>query len=472
MNIPLRGTLVAALACGTVPAFVSTPAAAATDTDLVEIRQQLKLMKDAYEQRIAALEAKLAQTESTARRAGEDAARAQADATAAAQRPASASSFNPEISLVLSGNYTRLSQSPSLRRIQGFVPAGGEAMPETRSFNLGESELGISANIDPLFRGNLRLSVAGDNTVGVEEATVETLALGAGANLKAGRFLSGIGYQNQQHAHTWDFSDAPLAYQAFFGGTLGMDGVQARWLAPTPFYLELGAEAARARSFPANDEDRDKNGLMSGAVFAHAGGDVGISNSWRAGVSYFGTSPSERSFDDPLVSGLKNHISANSRTWVLDGVWKWAPGGDASERYVKLQGEYFRRSENGALTYDTDNALLGTQRGDYRSRQSGFYAQAVWQFMPRWRVGYRYDRLDSGTMALGLVDSGALTLASLPLLAAYNPHRNTLMADWSPSEFSRIRLQFARDASRPDATDNQVWLQYVMSLGAHGAHNF
>ena len=46
------------------------------------------------------------------------------------------------------------------------------------------------------------------------------------------------------------------------------------------------------------------------------------------------------------------------------------------------------------------------------------------------------------------------------------------MLDYSPSEFSRFRLQFARDRSRPDAIDNQVYLQYIMSLGTHGAHTF
>jgi hypothetical protein len=46
------------------------------------------------------------------------------------------------------------------------------------------------------------------------------------------------------------------------------------------------------------------------------------------------------------------------------------------------------------------------------------------------------------------------------------------MVDWSPSEFSRIRLQLAQDKSRSDATDNQAFLQYIVSLGAHGAHKF
>jgi hypothetical protein len=35
-----------------------------------------------------------------------------------------------------------------------------------------------------------------------------------------------------------------------------------------------------------------------------------------------------------------------------------------------------------------------------------------------------------------------------------------------------VRLQLARDYSRRDQPDNQVFLQYIVSLGAHGAHTF
>ena len=58
------------------------------------------------------------------------------------------------------------------------------------------------------------------------------------------------------------------------------------------------------------------------------------------------------------------------------------------------------------------------------------------------------------------------------MLASYSPHRNTLMLDWSPTEFSRLRLQLASDKSRLGVTDNQVFVQYIYSLGAHGAHKF
>ena len=53
-----------------------------------------------------------------------------------------------------------------------------------------------------------------------------------------------------------------------------------------------------------------------------------------------------------------------------------------------------------------------------------------------------------------------------------NPVKHSLMADYSFSEFSRFRVQIARDRSMQGVTDNQVTLQYIHSLGAHGAHRF
>jgi hypothetical protein len=47
-----------------------------------------------------------------------------------------------------------------------------------------------------------------------------------------------------------------------------------------------------------------------------------------------------------------------------------------------------------------------------------------------------------------------------------------VMVDYTPSEFSRLRLQFAQSRTLPDVTDNQWFLQYVLSLGAHGAHKY
>ena len=91
--------------------------------------------------------------------------------------------------------------------------------------------------------------------------------------------------------------------------------------------------------------------------------------------------------------------------------------------------------------------------------------------MPGWRVGLRYDSIDSGTLRLRSLDD-VLRKADFPTLARFDPDRSTVMLDYSPTEFSRLRLQYAHDHSAPGASDQQVYLQYLMSLGAHGAHQF
>ena len=92
--------------------------------------------------------------------------------------------------------------------------------------------------------------------------------------------------------------------------------------------------------------------------------------------------------------------------------------------------------------------------------------------MPQWRAGVRYDRLDSGPREHRPGVGGALERRGLSDPASARPSRATAMVDYSLSEFSRLRLQFAADRSNPAATDRQIYLQYIMSLGAHGAHSF
>ena len=382
--------------------------------------------------------------------------------------PTGENAFNPGISLILNGIYANLSQDPARFKINGFVPTLGEVGPPNRGLSLGESELAISANIDHYFRGTVIVALTPENTAEIEEAYVQTLALSYGLTAKGGRFFSGVGYLNEIHAHAWDFTDTPLANKVFLGGQLGDDGIQLKWVAPTLFYLDIGVEAGRGLHFPSGpDGGRNKNGTGSGTFFTHVGGDLGSSTAWQAGLSYLSASPQGRTYDDADSTGttVTNSFSGRSRLWVLSGVLKWAPNRNPTYTNFKLQGEFFRRSENGDLTFDTTGP---PQTGGFTSAQSGLYLQGVYQFMPQWRVGYRYDRLDSGTTSF----STPLTAANFPILAAYNPTRNTVMADWSGSEFSRVRLQLAQDKSRSDVTDKQVFLQYIMSLGAHGAHKF
>ena len=489
----LKPTLMAAAMAAAL--LAPGAASAVSDAEMQELREQVRHLKEQYEKRIQALELRLQQAEGAAQKAQGAAVKAEGVAATAADvatkaeaqavkaesaavqagiRPSSESAFNPAVSVILNGAYANLSKDPARYQITGFVPTLGDVSPGRRGLSLGESELALAANVDHYFRGTLIATLQADNGIGVEEATIQSLGLSKGFTLKAGRFYSSVGYQNEIHAHAWDFADAPLANKVFLGNQLADDGLQIKWLAPTDTFIELGAEAGRGRSFPGSN--RDKNGAGASNLFARLGGDIGASSAWRLGVSHLATTAQNRSYDDLDSSGAQVNNSFNGRSgvWALDGVLKWAPNGNGTDRNFKLQGEYFRRSEEGNLTYNAANAAAfrGPSTGTLRSAQSGWYAQSVYQFMPMWRVGYRYDRLNSGSVKLGLIDSGALSAADFPILARNDARRDTLMFDFSASEFSRLRLQFANDKSRLGAGDRQVFLQYIVSLGAHGAHKF
>ncbi|MEJ8848938.1 hypothetical protein [Variovorax rhizosphaerae] len=478
---------------------MSLPIGAMADTtsDVRALQKEMKAMRADYEARLKALEQRVKSAEAaasapTTATASATAPPAAASATAAVAGPTGAgtwsptttvaqpapqaapaapvavasgggaSSFNPAMSLILSGGYTRTSRDPADYRITGFpLPPDSEIGPGTRGFNLGETELGFSASIDPWFRGAANIAVASDNSVSIEEAFVETTALGKGFTLKGGRFFSGVGYLNPQHAHTWDFADAPLAYQAMLGTQYGDDGVQLKWIAPIDQYLELGAELGRGRTFPGSDKNANGAGMY--ALYAHTGGDIGASNSWRAGISMLHAKASDQTLAgfDATDMPFANQFTGNSRVWVLDGVWKWAPNGNATRTNFKLQGEYLRSERDGSMVATFDGSALPSP---YSVTQSGWYLQGVYQFLPNWRIGLRTERLDPGTPSFGL-DGGLAT-------TGYRPKKNSIMLDYRPSEFSRIRLQFAQDRSREGKSDNQISVQYQMSLGAHGAHGY
>lgn len=377
--------------------------------------------------------------------------------------------LNPAISLILDGKYRNLSKDPDSWQLGGFIPGAEEPGPGDRGFGLDESELTISGNIDPYFYGYFTAAITPENEVEVEEAHIQNSGMVPGLTVKFGRFFTALGYQNEQHAHVWDFSDLPLVHQAFLGGQHVDDGIQLRYVAPTPVFVEVGIEGGKGDGFPGGG--RTKNGGSGLGAFLHVGGDVGDSNSYRVGLSYRRTHALGRDYDDVDASGadVNNAFNGKSKVWAVDAVWKWAPNGDPVTRNFKFQMEYFKFKEDGDLTFDTANTA---QTGSYHSDQSGWYAQAVFQFMPRWRVGARYDSLDSGDVAIGLVTNGTLTAADFPVLAPHDPKRISVMVDFAPSEFSRLRLQFARDESRFVEKDSQIVLQYIMSLGAHGAHKF
>lgn len=380
-----------------------------------------------------------------------EAAKAAADKTATRRI---SNNFNPAISLTLDGKLSGFSRDPDTYALPGFA-LGGETGPGDEGLRLGESELILSANVDDKFHGQFTAALTPENETEIEEAYIETLALGGGATVKAGRFFSHIGYLNPVHAHAWDFADQPLVYRALLGNQYGDDGVQARWVAPTDVFLEIGAELFRGDSFPAGGADN--NGKGTHTLFIHIGGDIGVSHAWRAGISRLNADARDRATGDATAPDL---FTGSSTITGVDFIWKWAPNGNPGRTNFKFQAEYFTRDENGTFDPASSGSAL-----PYSGKQKGWYAQAVYQFMPRWRAGLRTDRLKADAVDAALAGTALDN-------AGQHPKRTSAMIDFSNSEFSRLRFQVNKDESRLDQKDTQWYLQYVMSLGAHGAHAF
>ncbi|MCW8844816.1 MAG: hypothetical protein OQK99_03185 [Gammaproteobacteria bacterium] len=379
-------------------------------------------------------------------------------APALAQAQVTGNAFNPAISLILDGKFSSYSGDLDGYDFAGF-PLDPEIGPPPEGLSLGESELVLSSNIDDQFYGFMTVAL-GDSAEGtevsVEEAWIQTLALPAGFSVKAGKMLSGIGYHNSQHAHAWDYVDAPLPYQVMLGGALGDAGIQVRWVAPTDLLLELGAEVLRGDSYPAAGAGDSGTGTWT--AFAHLGGDLGASNSWRVGLSRVSFDVAGRSYD---LGADQGGFYGSGSVDIVDGIWKWAENGNTRARTLVVQAEYLKRREDGRLDV-TGDTLNGTS--PYAIAQDGFYVQGAYQFRPMWRLGLRYERIHGDNADLQPPLNGLLDTSG-------SPDRVTAMLDYSHSEFSRLRFQVA-SLDNGQGSESQVFLQYIMSLGAHGAHQF
>ena len=467
-----------------------------------ELAAQIGDLKKDYEKRIAALEAQLA-----AMKARPPAAEQKA---APASRPSMRTgdnSFNPAIGVFLNAMYSEYSEDGS--GLPGFQ-LGHESERPDEGLALGHSEVAMSGNIDDKFRGALTLGLgvhAGEPTeVELEEAYIQTLpgsGMPDGFRLKAGRALWTFGYLNEQHAHGDDFADRPLPYRAFLDGAYNDDGLELSVVLPGDIYKEIGGGVFRGGDTPFGGSE---SGREAWSAYARIGGDVGRNSALRLGVYLLdgeahgragvvhahgeeedghGHEEEEHAEGEEEDGHEEGHAHAeyfsegaftgDTRLFGVDFRYTWAPTGNARDSELILQGEYFRRSETGSYTLEELHCEDPGERLDppdphgheicetepetealnVNGDSSGWYAQAVYKFMPRWRAGMRYARLSPPDAAE--LDHNLSTVSA--------------MLDWTNSEFGRVRFQYNRE-SFGDERDDQFILQYVMSLGAHGAHSF
>ncbi|MAJ92421.1 MAG: hypothetical protein EVA87_06815 [Rhodospirillaceae bacterium] len=446
MSTPLiRPAAIIALAVGLV---LSPHAIAQGVTGSAAIMKEIKALKDAYEKKTAELEAKIRALEA---QKSQQTAKNKAPA---GRRIIKDNSFNPSIGLVLNGKASSFTRKTA-GDIAGFA-IGEEGERGNEGLSIDESELNFSANIDDKFYGSLTAAIVreeGEDKIELEEAYVQTLpnaGLPDGARLKFGRAFWTFGYLNEQHAHADDFADRPLPYRAYLNKAFNDDGVELSYVLPTEQYFEIGGGAFRGDDFPSGNS---VTGLGGSSIFARTGGDLGNNQSWRFGAYAMYSDANARATEEGAVT-----FSGNSYLYAADVRYTYAPTGNAKAQELILQAEIFQRDENG--TYNVGGGPVALD-----DTSVGYYAQAVYKFSPSIRAGVRFSQLDAVDTPAGLIGTDLDS-------RGHDPRTFSVMADWTNSEFGRIRLQYNHEDLNDVATDKQVILQYVMSLGAHGAHPF
>jgi hypothetical protein len=347
-----------------------------------------------------------------------------------------------------------------------------DAGSTSRGLELGSRDKGLGlGHSDLLLRGAFNEHFSGETIVGfhtedkklerhVENAWVQTRSLPHGLQVRAGRFASQIGYLNELHPHTHDFTERPLLYRGFLGGHWYDDGIRLNWTAPTALYLRLGAEVFAGKKLV--PEATSDSSSRASTLNLKMGNDIGTSASWQWGLSHLNNKREALvETHDPLTE-IHGHAASftGKRMWISDLVWKWAPDGNNRNQQLRLNWEFAQVS--GINRY-----------ADSSMRHRASTLGAVWKLNSAWEVGVRTDwlRVHKSEDHGGDIEFGKGRLKERAIMIAYKPtHMQTLRL-----QLTQQRAFGANDEGEAvfaNPVRHSIQLQYVIGFGAHGAHSY
>lgn len=338
-----------------------------------------------------------------------------------------------------------------------------EVDPEDTGVDLQEIELAFSGNIDPYFRFDTYFVIDREG-IETEEAFATTLgSLPLNSQYRIGIMRSKFGRINTVHRHSQNFVTLPLVANAFLGEHLNPTSIEANFLVPIPWFLELSAAVGSPEVETASfDRDADRNNLGRLLYVFHIKNFFEVSDSLSVNLG------------GSFATGANGTAQGNrTNLFGADLLAKYRPLKDSPYKELYLQSEFMYRDAQ------TRQASLA----DY-----GFYTQLVYRFTKRWNAGGRFGMTDTDDplqseqgegaelfdkdQFFTLINSGEEQEEEGRLGLFGKTYRVTAMLTFNPTEFSRIRLQY--DYTDPDFDNDQhaLFLQFQYSLGAHGAHPF
>jgi len=333
--------------------------------------------------------------------------------------------------------------NPDISVIGDFIgAAGGNSAPPLAtlqpfpSLQMHESEVGFQAIIDPYARGDFFISF-GEEGVNLEEGYITFTALPAGVVAKVGKMRSVFGKVNLMHNHVLPWIDRPIVNTNLVGGEDGIDdaGVSIERILPAPKGIFLEATGQVFRGDSADVFKASQKSDVSTVAHLRGYKDITESTNLDIGLSY------ARGHNDAGT----NSVTPLSSTDFLTQLY----GVDATLRWKPL-----RRSIYHSFVGRSEFIWSQRQQPLREQRAFGFYTSADYQMKRRWFLGGRYDWSDRSRFA-NVTDKGG----------------SVVLTYW-PSEFSQIRGQYRFTNYAENIKANELLMQVIFSLGAHGAHPF
>jgi hypothetical protein len=421
---------------------LATPRAHArtgADGETAALRREIQALKTDYEQRIAALEARLAAREGgrvappeavavpeeDPPEEGPEVAIDELTALREAARLAATGGHGPTHPLAPPATPTanRLRNLSLLNPEISFTGILlGATLGDTRDeFEFEEFELDLQSALDPFSRTRVTLALH-EGEIEVEEAWVNYSGLPGGLDLLAGKFRQRFGPLNRQHLHALPQNEYPLVYQTLFGHEgLGQTGLSFTWLLPKPW--------ASANEITLEITDGENEEAFAGEAFEDFAFLGRIKNFWDLGGS---------SYFEWGLSGItgKTATGGDSHVYGTDVTYSWQPAGKTKYR---------------GLTWRTE--LLMSERDDefgVRQEAMGGYTYLEGLFKRNLYGGVRLDRAEDP------LDPDSYTTGVVPYLT------------WWQSEYVRLRAEYGLFELEPSGeSDDRFTLQLTWAAGPH-----
>lgn len=406
---------------GVAAALCLLAPAAAPAQEIEELRQEIQALRQEYGDRLAALEARLAQLEAAQTGTGtvppaeeteDELAALRAEAEATAGEPAHA----PESSEVAAAGSER-----NLNRLNPEISITGDMVgfytdQDREDFDAREFELNFQSALDPFSLTKWTLSFSPEEGVDIEEGYVSYTNLPGGLGLTAGKMRQTFGVLNRWHLHALPQVDYPLALQTYFGDEgLAQTGLRADWLLPRPW------ATANELTLELTDGESDAFG---GESFENLVGLAHLKNYWDVGEAVY------------AELGLSGIAGNDSRVLGGDFTFHWQPPSRAKYREITWRTELLRSDRD-------DEEGIGHQAWGGYSYLEGLLAQNLY-------AGVRYDRVEDP------LDPEHVTWGVFPNLT------------WWQSEYVRLRGEYG--FIKDDLTggeENRFSLQLTWAAGPH-----